>query len=185
MTGVGDPGGNNVTPREYQALFKVWRDGHLTVRVAYSLCGMTDGSEFDEYRNYLAMMPQGFGDEMLHFNGIGERVTWAMNGINGIPPEADKEKYYQIVRWAAERGLTVTMHWNSEDNVDHLLGIWERVNREFPDQASAMDDRASERRITRNAARMKALGIGWTVQDARYNSGDEVLEERRSEQCST
>ena len=80
LTGVGDPGGNNVTPREYQALFKVWRDGQLTVRVAYSLCGMTDGSEFDEYRNYLAMMPQGFGDEMLHFNGIGERITWAMNG---------------------------------------------------------------------------------------------------------
>jgi len=44
LTAVGDPGGNNVTPREYQALFKVWRDEQLTVRVAYSLCGMTDGS---------------------------------------------------------------------------------------------------------------------------------------------
>ncbi len=73
LTGVVDPGGNNVTPREYQALFKVWRDGQLTVRVAYSLCGMTDGSEFAEYQNYLAMMPQGFGDDMLHFNGLGER----------------------------------------------------------------------------------------------------------------
>ena len=90
-----------MTPREYQALFKVWRDGQLTLRVAYSLCGMTDGSEFDEYQNYLAMMPQGFGDDMLHFNGIGERITWAMNGVNGMPPEDDKEKYYEIVRWAA------------------------------------------------------------------------------------
>jgi predicted amidohydrolase YtcJ len=51
LTGVVDPGGNNMTPREYQALFKVWRDRQLTVRVAYSLCGMTDGSEFEEYRN--------------------------------------------------------------------------------------------------------------------------------------
>ena len=92
LTGVVDPGGNNVTPREYQALFKVWRDHQLTLRVAYSLCGMTDGSEFAEYQNYLAMMPQGFGDDMLHFNGIGERITWAMNGINGIPPEADKAR---------------------------------------------------------------------------------------------
>ena len=74
-----------MTPREYQALFKVWRDRQLTLRVAYSLCGMTDGSEFEEYQRYLAMMPQGFGDDMLRFNGLGERITWAMNGINGIP----------------------------------------------------------------------------------------------------
>jgi predicted amidohydrolase YtcJ len=58
LTGVVDPGGNNVTPNEYQALFKVWRDGDLTVRVAWSLCGMTDGNEFEEYKNYLAVMPQ-------------------------------------------------------------------------------------------------------------------------------
>src|SRR6266566_7337957 len=73
LTGVVDPGGNNVTPAEYQALFKVWRDGQLTPRVAYSLCGMTPGSEFEEYKNYLAMLPMGFGDDVLRFNGIGER----------------------------------------------------------------------------------------------------------------
>jgi predicted amidohydrolase YtcJ len=127
LTGVVDPGGNNMTPREYQALFKVWRDRQLTIRVAYSLCGMTDGSEFAEYQNYLAMMPQGFGDDMLKFNGIGERITWAMNGVSGKRPESDKAKYYEIVRWAAQRGLTVTMHWNGDENSDELLGIWERV----------------------------------------------------------
>jgi len=175
LTGVVDPGGNNVTPREYQALFKVWRDHQLTLRVAYSLCGMTDGSEFAEYQNYLAMMPQGFGDEMLHFNGIGERITWAMNGINGIPPEADKAKYYEIVRWAAQRGLTVTMHWNTEKNVDQLLGIWERVNKEFPIAPlrwtiAHLNDASPE-----TLQRMKALGVGWTVQDAMYNSSDDVV----------
>ena len=175
VTGVGDPGGNNVTPREYQALFKVWRDGQLTVRVAYSLCGMTDGAEFEEYQRYLAIMPQGFGDEMLHFNGIGERVTWAMNGVNGTPPEAAKEKYYQIVRWAAERGLSMTMHWNSEDNVDHLLGIWERVNREFPIRPLRWTIAHLNDASPQTLQRMKALGIGWTVQASRYNSGDEVL----------
>ena len=175
VTGVGDPGGNNVTPREYQALFKVWRDGQLTVRVAYSLCGMTDGAEFEEYQRYLAIMPQGFGDEMLHFNGIGERVTWAMNGVSGVPPEAAKEKYYQIVRWAAERGLTMTMHWNSEDNVDHLLGIWERVNREFPIRPLRWTIAHLNDASPQTLQRMKALGIGWTVQASRYNSGDEVL----------
>ncbi|HXD15389.1 MAG TPA: amidohydrolase [Vicinamibacterales bacterium] len=176
LTGVADPGGNNVTPREYQALFKVWRDHDLTLRVAYSLCGMTDGSEFAEYQNYLAMMPQGFGDDMLHFNGIGERITWAMNGINGVPPEADKAKYYEIVRWAAQRGLTVTMHWNTETNVDHLLGIWERVNKEFPIAPLRWTIAHLNDASPQTLQRMKALGVGWTVQDAMYNTGSDVLQ---------
>ena len=175
MTGVVDPGGNNVTPREYQALFKVWHDRQLTLRIAYSLCGMTDGSEFAEYQNYLAMMPQGFGDDMLHFNGIGERVTWAMNGINGIPPETDKAKYYEIVRWAAQRGLTVTMHWNTDANVDQLLGIWERVNKEFPIAPLRWTIAHLNDASPQTLQRMKALGVGWTVQDAMYNSSDDVL----------
>jgi len=176
LTGVVDPGGNNVTPREYQALFKVWHDGDLTLRVAYSLCGMTDGSEFAEYQNYLAMMPQGFGDDMLHFNGIGERITWKMNGINGTPPEADKAKYYEIVRWAAQRGLTVTMHWNTDANVDHLLGIWERVNKEFPIAPLRWTIAHINDASPQTLQRMKALGVGWTVQDAMYNTGGDVLE---------
>ena len=176
LTGVVDPGGNNVTPREYQALFKVWHDGDLTLRVAYSLCGMTDGSEFAEYQNYLAMMPQGFGDDMLHFNGIGERITWAMNGINGTPPEADKAKYYEIVRWAAQRGLSVTMHWNTDANVDHLLGIWERVNKEFPIAPLRWTIAHLNDASPQTLQRMKALGVGWTVQDAMYNTGSDVLQ---------
>jgi predicted amidohydrolase YtcJ len=173
VTGVVDPGGNNVTPSEYQALFKVWRDGDLTLRVAYSLCGMTDGSEFEEYKDYLALMPQGFGDDMLHFNGIGERITWAMNGVSGKRPEQDKQKYYEIVRWAASRGLSVTMHWNGDENVDELLGIWERVNREFPIARLRWTIAHLNDASPRTLERMKGLGIGWNVQDAMYNAGEE------------
>jgi predicted amidohydrolase YtcJ len=175
LTGVVDPGGNNVTPREYQALFKVWSDRALTVRVAYSLCGMTDGREFEEYQNYLALLPQGFGDEMLRFNGIGERITWAMNGIDGKPSEEAKAKYYEIVRWAASRGLAVTMHWNGEGNADELLGIFERVNAEFRIAPLRWTIAHLNDGSARTFQRMKALGIGWTVQDAMYNNGDEVV----------
>ena len=121
------------------------------------------------------MMPQGFGDDMLHFNGIGERITWAMNGINGVPPEADKAKYYEIVRWAAQRGLTVTMHWNTDANVDQLLGIWERVNKEFPIAPLRWTIAHLNDASPQTLQRMKALGVGWTVQDAMYNTGDDVV----------
>src|SRR6476661_2241502 len=50
LTGVVDPGGNNMLPESYQALFKVWRDGQMTMRVAYALCGFTPGKEFEEFK---------------------------------------------------------------------------------------------------------------------------------------
>ncbi len=60
LTGVVDPGGNNMTPESYQALFKVWRQGQLTVRVAYSLCGITPGKEFDRVEGPDAAAANGF-----------------------------------------------------------------------------------------------------------------------------
>ncbi len=181
LTGVVDPGGNNVTPADYQALFRVWRGGQLTVRVAYALCGMTPGSEFEDYEDYLALMPMGFGDDMLHFNGIGERITWAMNGLSGQASESDLQKYYEIVRWAAQHDLTLTMHWDSDKNIDQLLTVWERVNKEFPignlrwTVAHLNDGSAA------TFERMKALGVGWTMQDEMYNSGDQVVRQRGAE----
>jgi predicted amidohydrolase YtcJ len=175
LTGVVDECGNNVTPQEYQAIFKVWRDGELTIRVPYMVCGFTEGHEFEDYKNYLALMPQGFGDAMLRFNGIGERITWAMQGVNGVPPADAQQKYYEIVRWAAQHNFSLTMHWNTDANVDVLLGIWERVNAEFPIKNLRWSIAHINDASPKTLARMKDLGIGWTVQDAAYNTSNEAL----------
>src|SRR5580693_955932 len=163
VTGVVDPGGNNLIPENYQPLFKVWRQHQLTLRIAYSLCGPTPGKEFEELKSLTQMLPQGFGDDMLKFNGIGERVTWGMNN-NDHPTAEDQEKYYQIVRWAAQKGMPVTMHWPNDDSADALLSIYERVNAEFP----ISDLRWSVAHLTNasplNLRRMKAMGVGWTIQ---------------------
>jgi predicted amidohydrolase YtcJ len=163
ITGVVDPGGNNMTAESYQALFQAWRQRELTVRVAYALCGNTPGKEFEELKDLTEMLPMGFGDEMLRFNGIGERITWAMNNNNN-PTEAEREKYYEIVRWAAGRGMAVTMHWPRNDSVGVLLDIFERVNREAPIanlrwSIAHLNDASAE-----NLRRMKMLGVGWTAQ---------------------
>ncbi len=163
LTGVGDPGGNNVNPEDYQPIFKVWRQRQLTLRVAYSLCGPTEGKEFEELKSLTLMLPQGFGDDMLKFNGLGERVTWGMNN-NPKPSDDDKAKFYEILKWAAQRGMPVTMHWPRDENADTLLSIYERVNREFP----IADLRWSVAHLTnaspQNLRRMKAMGVGWTLQ---------------------
>ncbi|HEV7967556.1 MAG TPA: amidohydrolase [Candidatus Acidoferrales bacterium] len=163
VTGVGDPGGNNLNPENYQPVFKVWRQHQLTVRIAYSLCGPTPGKEFEELKALTQMLPQGFGDDMLKFNGIGERVTWGMNN-NDHPTSDDQEKYYQIVRWAAQKGMPVTMHWPKDETADTLLSIYERVNAEFPIanlrwSVAHLTDASSH-----HLQRMKAMGVGWTIQ---------------------
>ena len=176
LTGVYDPGGNNLLPEDYQALFKVWRQGEMTVRVAYTLCGNVAGGEYDEFKNLVALLPQGFGDDMLRFGGLGERITAAMNN-NNRPTEVEKAKYYEIVKFAADRGMTVTMHWNNDASVGQLLEIYERVNRETPIghlrwSIAHLND-ASEGSLRR----MKALGMGWTVQDAMYFGGDGYVQQ--------
>jgi predicted amidohydrolase YtcJ len=114
----------------------------------------------------------GFGDDMLKFNGLGERITAAMNN-NNRPSATDKEKYAQIAKWAAERGMSLTMHWANDASVGQLLDIFESVNKEVPIQdlrwSIAHLNDASEQSLRR----MKALGVGWTVQDAMYFGGDQ------------
>ena len=174
LTGVVDPGGNNLFPADYQALFDVWRRRELTVRVAYSLNGQTAGSELVELQGLTALLPMGFGDDRLHFNGLGERITFAMNN-NPEPTAEHKERYYEVVRWAAERGMSITMHWGPDSTVAHLLDIFERVNREVPIaplrwSIAHLND-ASEATLTR----MSELGVGWTVQDAMYFGGEDLV----------
>jgi len=176
LTGVYDPGGNNLAPDDYQAVFKVWRQGEMTVRVAYTLCGQTPGDEFAELKGLVALVPQGFGDDMLRFGGLGERITAAMNN-NNRPTDAEKEKYYEIVRWAAGRGMTLTMHWNNDASAGQLLDIFERVNREVPIGALRWSIAHLNDASPATLERMKALGVGWTVQDAMYFGGDGYVQQ--------
>ena len=123
------------------------------------------------------MLPMGFGDDWLRFNGIGENVTWGMYN-NDTPSEAQKEQLYRVLRWAAPRGLTATFHWHNNRSVHHLLDVLERVNRETPIaplrwSIAHLNDASPE-----SLARMKALGVGWLMQNAFYFRGEAFLGQR-------
>jgi predicted amidohydrolase YtcJ len=75
LPGVMDPGGYNMPLDEYRALFQVWRERGLTIRVRYNLCAPRRGHELEDFKSITAAMPMGFGDDWLRFNGIGENVT--------------------------------------------------------------------------------------------------------------
>lgn len=174
LTGVSDPCGNNVSAATYDALHRVWRARQLTVRVAYAICGFNPPHEFDEYQKYLGLMPMGYGDDMLHFNGIGEQIVWAINNQDA-PNPADLERFHQIARWAAGRGYGLTFHTSSDKAAKVILGVFERINRDIPIRdlrwsLAHLNDASAE-----TLAQMRALGVGWTVQDAMYFQGDETV----------
>jgi predicted amidohydrolase YtcJ len=118
----------------------------------------------------------GFGDEMLRFNGLGERITAAMNN-NDKPTEDEKAKYFQIAKWAAERGMGLTMHWGRDASVDQLLTIFERVNKEVPIANLRWSIAHLNDASAQSLQRMKTLGVGWTVQDAMYFGGEQFLQQ--------
>jgi hypothetical protein len=177
LTGVIDPGGYNLSIPDYQPLFQVWRDRALTLRVRYSLCAPRRGHELEDYRTLLAMLPMGFGDDWLRFNGIGENVTWGFYN-NDNPTAEHKEQLLEVLRWAAARGLTATFHWHNDRAVHHLLDVLERVNEENPIASLRWSIAHLNDASPGSLARMKAMGVGWLMQNAFYFRGEAFLGQR-------
>ena len=180
LTGVVDPGGFGMAPRDYQALFKLWQDKALTVRVVYTVFAQKRGSELEDYRNLTQLLPMGMGDEMLRFNGIGENVAWGMYN-NDNPSEADKAQFYEIAKWAAERRMSLNMHWHNDRSVGQLLDIFERVDRESPIKGLRWAIAHLNDASAATLERMKALGVGWAMQDAMYFDGERFQKEKGAE----
>ncbi|WP_035969307.1 amidohydrolase [Bradyrhizobium sp. WSM1417] len=174
VTGIVDPGGFSIYPSHYAALQKLWREKSLSVRVAFSLFAQNVGAEFDEYKSLTPFLPMGFGDDMLRFNGLGERITGAMYN-NNAPDAAAKDKFREIIRWAAKQGLTVTIHWQEDKSVHHLLDLYDEVNKETPLAPLRWSIAHLDNTSPETLARMKALGVGWTMQDAMYLGGDRIV----------
>jgi len=180
LTGVIDPGGFGMAPRDYQALFKVWQDRTLSLRVAYTVFAQKRGSELEDYRNLTQLVPMGFGDDMLRFNGIGENIAWGMYN-NDNPSEADKAQLYEIAKWAAERRMSLNMHWHNDRSIGQLLDIFERVNKETPITGLRWAIAHLNDASAPTLERMKALGMGWALQDAMYFDGERFQRDKGAE----
>lgn len=175
ITGIVDTGGFNINAPQYQALFQLWREKATTVRIAYYLFAQKPGVELDEFKTQTQFLPMGFGDDMLKFNGIGERITLAMYN-NNFPNDDVKAKFFDAIRWAAENRMALTVHWSEGNSVGVLLDLFERVNKEVTPIAPLRWSIAHlENASPETLARMATLGVGWTMQMAMYYGGDREL----------
>jgi predicted amidohydrolase YtcJ len=173
ITGIIDGGGVSMYPANYQALFKLWHDKQLTVRVAYHLCAPKPGSELADLQNLTQLLPQGFGDDMLHFNGPGEILIWA-DWTDGDITSDGKTKLAELLRWAASKGYTIQLHWNPDRTVHDLLDVIEDINKTFPIRDLRWTVLHLYDASEDSLKRMQALGLIWGVQDGLYFGGERL-----------
>ena len=178
VTGFVDTGGFNIEAPQYAALFQLWREKAMTVRVAYYLFAQKRGVELEEYQRQTQFLPMGFGDDMLKFNGIGERITLAMYN-NNAPTQEVRDRFYEAIRWAAQRQMTLTVHWQEAGSVNQLLDLFERVNREVTPIAPLRWSIAHLENATPQVLdRMASLGVAWSTQLSTYYNGHALLDKR-------
>src|SRR6266446_6733881 len=176
ITGIVDGGGVSMYPASYQAVFKLWHDRQLTLRVAYHLCAPKPGSELADLQNLTQLLPQGFGDPMLHFNGPGEILIWADWTDGDITPDG-KAKLLELLRWAASKGYTIQLHWNPDRTVHDLLDVVEEIGRDYPVRDLRWTVLHLYNVSEDNLKRMKSLGLIWGVQDGLYFGGERLQKE--------
>ena len=176
ITGIVDGGGVSMYPASYQAVFKLWRDKQLTVRIAYHLCSPKPGSELADVQNLTQLLPPGFGDSMLHFNGPGEIIIWADWTDGDITPDG-KAKLAEFLRWSASKGYTMQLHWNPDRTVRDLLDVVEDINKDYPVRDLRWSVLHLYNASEDSLSRMKSLGLIWGVQDGLYFGGERLQRE--------
>jgi len=177
ITGVNDPGGYNIEIDDYQPVMQIGREHGLTLRVRYSLSAPRRDHELADFKELTQKLPMGSGDDWLRFNGIGENVTWGLYN-NDNPTDAQKEQLYQVLRWAVSRGMTATFHWHNDRPVHHLLDVLARVNAETPIAKLRWSIAHLNDASPATLKRLKAMGVGWLVQNAFYFRGEAFLGQR-------
>ncbi len=167
VTGVSDPGGHNLSLDQYGAVQQLAREGALTLRVRYSLCPPRAGSELADFQAITRDLPMGAGDDWLRFNGIGECVTWGLYN-NDRPDAAQLAQFEAVALWAAHAGLGLTVHWNNEASVHYLLEALDHVAARVPLAPLRWSIAHVHDAQPETLARMKALDVGWLMQNRLY-----------------
>ncbi len=167
VTGVSDPGGHNLALHQYAPVQELARDGALTMRVRYSLCAPRAGSELSDFQALTQNLPMHAGDDFLRFNGLGECVTWGLYN-NDQPSIEQLAQFEELALWAARSGLGLTVHWNNEASVHHLLDLFARVRQQIDYAPLRWSVAHIHDAKPETLARMKDLHLGWLMQNRLY-----------------
>jgi len=179
VTSVADAGGGGQNyPDDYAVVNQLEQDGHLTLRIAYSLFAQNSGEELNDYTRWLDMTKPGAGSDLLRVNGAGENLAWsAADFENFLQPRPDLKPVMEseleaIVMKLAEARWPWRIHATYDETIDRFLNVFERVHRAHPiDDLRWFIDHA-ETVSDRNLERIQKLGGGIAIQHRMAYQGE-------------
>jgi predicted amidohydrolase YtcJ len=179
VTSVSDAGGGGQNyPEDYAVVKKLDDEGHLTVRIAYSLFAQKPGEELNDYQRWLGMTKPGEGSDLLRVNGAGENLVWsAADFENFLQPRPDlrpvmEHELEAVVSKLAEDRWPWRIHATYDESIGRFLDIFERVHRNNPiDKLRWFIDHA-ETVSEKNLERIQALGGGIATQHRMAYQGE-------------
>jgi predicted amidohydrolase YtcJ len=179
VTSVADAGGGGQNyPEDYAVVKKLDEEGHLTVRIAYSLFAQKPGQELADYTRWLGMTKPGQGSDLLRVNGAGENLVWsAADFENFLQPRPDlrpvmENELEPIVRKLAEARWPWRIHATYDESIGRFLDIFERVHRDTPIGKLRWFIDHAETISESNLERIQALGGGIATQHRMAYQGE-------------
>jgi predicted amidohydrolase YtcJ len=172
MTAINDFAGGGMLPEHFNAVQQLWQKGEQTLRVIFHI----SGDSLAEYKALTAFTPMSFGDDWLKFRGIGESLTRGIYdgstvGLPYDPSDKDRAEFCAVAKWAAEQDLNVHQHAASDKAASLILDCFEEVNKVLPIQGLRWQIAHLENVSEATLRRMKALNVGWAVQDRLLYAG--------------
>lgn len=180
MTAINDFPGGGMLPEHFRSVQTLWQKDEMTLRVTFHIASDPRMGELESYKTLTSFTPMNFGDDMLRFRGIGESLAQGMYdgstvGLPYNPTDKDREEFCAVAKWAAEHGMNVQQHAASDKAASMILDCFEAVNKQIPIAALRWQIAHIENASDRTLARMKALNMGWSVQDRLLYAGQIVL----------
>jgi predicted amidohydrolase YtcJ len=165
----------------YETLFALSDEGRLTLRAGFRVPAQTPGNESAFFESVMAFRAPRERGGPTPFVGMGESVVFGVNdGVRMGPgfqatPEALAE-LEEVATLAASRRIPLEIHAYTDDAASQILDVFERVDAVHPignlRWAMAHLNTGSPETI----ARMKALGMAFSVQMGPYFEGPAILE---------
>lgn len=178
VTGFIDPSAGG--DQAYQDIFQLQsQKSQPNMRIAYRLSS-TPNDEVNWFKERLAFTPPSFTYHDVTFLGLGENLVMAMNdGVQqseGFSPnDAAKDKMYEILKLAAQKGTSVELHAYTDDSADALLQVLEAVNDDYDITQLRWSIAHLNTGSEATLDHMKKLGLSYSVQMGPYFETPAIL----------
>ena len=163
----------------YDALYALADEDRLDLRAGYRIPAQAPGNESAFFEQVMSFRPPKQPDGEIPFIGIGESIVFGVNdGVRYSPgfqstPEAQQE-LREVATYAASRRIPLEIHAYNDDTASQILSVFEEIDQTYPigdlRWAMAHLNTGSPQTI----ARMKALGMAYSVQMGPYFEAPQI-----------